>query len=65
VAALLQRLTPCKERIATIALEYTFTWYWLVDGLQDHGSPRARQRFRLAGKPGLFVGVTCQHHAIK
>ena len=35
--AILQLLKPYKKRIATIAVESTFNWYWLVDGLQDHG----------------------------
>jgi hypothetical protein len=35
--AILQLLEPYKDRIATIAVESTFNWYWLVDGLQDHG----------------------------
>jgi transposase len=35
--AVLEFLKPHKKRIATIALESTFNWYWLVDGLQDHG----------------------------
>ena len=37
LAAILQLLEPYRERIATIAIESTFNWYWLVDGLQDHG----------------------------
>jgi len=37
LAAILQLLEPYKDRIATIAVESTFNWYWLVDGLQDHG----------------------------
>lgn len=37
LAAILQLLKPYKNRIATIAVESTFNWYWLVDGLQDHG----------------------------
>jgi transposase len=35
--AILQFLKPYQKRIATIAVESTFNWYWLVDGLQDHG----------------------------
>ena len=35
--AILQLLKPYKNRIATIAVESTYNWYWLVDGLQDHG----------------------------
>jgi transposase len=37
LAAILQMLKPYKKRIATIAVESTYNWYWLVDGLQDHG----------------------------
>jgi hypothetical protein len=37
LATILQLLDPYKDRIATIAVESTFNWYWLVDGLQDHG----------------------------
>ena len=37
MASILQMLKPYKERIATVAIESTFNWYWLVDGLQDHG----------------------------
>ncbi len=39
LTTILQLLAPYKNRIATIALESTFNWYWLVDGLQDHGYP--------------------------
>lgn len=34
---ILELLQPYKERIAAIGIESTFNWYWLVDGLQDHG----------------------------
>lgn len=37
LAAILPVLEPYRERITTIAVESTFNWYWLVDGLQDHG----------------------------
>jgi len=30
-------LKPFKKRLQTIAVESTFNWYWLVDGLQDAG----------------------------
>ncbi|MGZ5528232.1 MAG: IS110 family RNA-guided transposase, partial [Limisphaerales bacterium] len=33
----LQALKPFKNRIDRIAVESTYNWYWLVDGLQDHG----------------------------
>lgn len=34
---ILDTLKPHKNRIETIGVESTFNWYWLVDGLQDHG----------------------------
>ena len=37
LAAILELLKPYKKRIDTIAVESTYNWYWLVDGLQDHG----------------------------
>ena len=37
LGAILHLLKPYKKRIATIAVESTYNWYWLVDGLQDHG----------------------------
>lgn len=33
----LAALEPFKDRLDTIAVESTYNWYWLVDGLQDHG----------------------------
>jgi len=32
-------LEPYKERLETIAVESTYNWYWLVDGLQAAGYP--------------------------
>src|SRR5712671_5003177 len=37
LTSILKLLEPYKERIATVAVESTFNWYWLVDGLQDRG----------------------------
>jgi transposase len=37
--AILQVLEPFKARIAQVAVESTYNWYWLVDGLEDHGYP--------------------------
>ena len=37
LGAILELLAPHKDDIATIGIESTFNWYWLVDGLQDHG----------------------------
>lgn len=37
--AILQVLAPYKDRIAQVAVESTYNWYWLVDGLEDAGYP--------------------------
>lgn len=33
----LSLLTPYRESLKSIAVESTFNWYWLVDGLQEQG----------------------------
>jgi transposase len=33
----LRALTPYRDTLQGIAVESTFNWYWLVDGLQEHG----------------------------
>ena len=30
-------LVPFKEELVGIAVESTYTWYWLVDGLMEEG----------------------------
>lgn len=35
----LKALSPYRESLQGIAVESTFNWYWLVDGLQAHGYP--------------------------
>lgn len=35
--ATLALLAPYKEQIKAVAIESTFNWYWLVDGLMEHG----------------------------
>ena len=37
LATILEFLKPYQEHIVTIGIESTYNWYWLVDGLQDHG----------------------------
>lgn len=37
VALILGSLAPYKEQMQAIAVESTFNWYWLVDGLMDAG----------------------------
>ncbi len=33
----LEALSPWRESLQGVAVESTFNWYWLVDGLQEHG----------------------------
>jgi len=37
--AVAQYLAPYKKRLRQVAVESTFNWYWLVDGLQAAGYP--------------------------
>ena len=39
LATIVQMLEPYKAQIAHVAVESTYNWYWLVDGLEDHGYP--------------------------
>jgi transposase len=36
LATVLRSLEPYREELAGIAVESTYNWYWLVDGLRDH-----------------------------
>jgi len=36
---ILSALAPFKDELRAIAVESTFNWYWLVDGLMDAGYP--------------------------
>ena len=35
----LRALDPFKDSLQGVVVESTFNWYWLVDGLQEHGYP--------------------------
>ncbi|GAB4342719.1 MAG: hypothetical protein Kow0099_20470 [Candidatus Abyssubacteria bacterium] len=35
--AILATLRPHRKKVAGIAVESTYTWYWLVDALMDEG----------------------------
>lgn len=37
LAVVLQSLQPYRDDLVAIAVESTYNWYWLVDGLIDHG----------------------------
>lgn len=39
LALTLEALAPYKSELAGVAVESTFNWYWLVDGLQSAGYP--------------------------
>jgi transposase len=36
---ILEFLAPFKDRLQTLAVESTYNWYWLVDGLTEAGYP--------------------------
>lgn len=48
---MLEVLAPFKSRLCAIAVESTYNWYWLIDGLQDAGyavrlaNPAAMQQY--------------------
>ena len=35
----LASLEPFRKQLQVVAVESTFNWYWLVDGLMEHGYP--------------------------
>jgi len=35
----LESLEPFRQQLKVVAVESTYNWYWLVDGLMDHGYP--------------------------
>ena len=35
----LAALEPFRSQLTAVAVESTYNWYWLVDGLNDHGYP--------------------------
>lgn len=37
IAAFVEELEPFRASLRGVAVESTFNWYWLVDGLIDHG----------------------------
>lgn len=36
---ILESLEPFRQRLKVVAVESTYNWYWLVDGLQEHRYP--------------------------
>jgi len=39
LAVALGALEPYREELEAVVIESTYNWYWLVDGLQEHGYP--------------------------
>ena len=39
LATILQGLEPFRDRLAGVAIESTYNWYWLVDGLRENEYP--------------------------
>jgi transposase len=39
LANVIATLKPFKKRLESVAVESTYNWYWLVDGLQEQGYP--------------------------
>jgi hypothetical protein len=37
VGVIVRALEPCREEITGIAVESTYNWYWLTDGLEEVG----------------------------
>lgn len=37
LSSVLSALRPFKETVKGVVVESTYNWYWLVDGLQEHG----------------------------
>ena len=39
LTAVLDALAPYRDQLVAVAVESTYNWYWLVDGLMEHGYP--------------------------
>ena len=56
LGVILEELEPYRERLKGIAVESTYNWYWLVDGLQEAGFPtRLANPARMDQYEGLKV----------
>jgi transposase len=53
---ILKSLEPYRERIAGLAVESTYNWYWLVDGLLEH-----RYSARLANPAKMQENIGLKH----
>lgn len=50
LSAILATLEPFRKQLATVVVESTYNWYWLVDGLIEVGYP-----VELANPPATFI----------
>ena len=56
LSATLEVLSPFRESLHSVAVESTFNWYWLVDGLQEAGFKVATMPSSSA-KSSISIGV--------
>ena len=59
LSVVLRALEPFRQRLAVVAVESTYNWYWLVDGLQAQGYPV------VPANPAKIDQVEAVHHAIR
>jgi transposase len=52
--AVVKTLAPYQDRLANVAVESTYNWYWFVDGLRDQGVPVAMAN---PAQLGAYKGV--------
>ena len=63
LGVVLQSLEPYKAELAGIAVESTYNWYWLVDGLMDKGyrvslaNPAANEQYKGRSTPMIDTTV--------
>jgi hypothetical protein len=53
----LEALSPYRESLQGIAVESTFNWYWLVDGLQENGYDVRKSRNDLKRSGDMAAGA--------
>jgi len=53
--AILHVLEPYREDLEGVAVESTFNWYWLVDGLEEAG-----YRMHLTNTPIFWLSAFCR-----
>jgi transposase len=61
----LSALYPFKEALEGIVVESIYNWYWLVDGLQEHGykvhlaNPSAIKQYKYSGSGLEMTALEC------